>query len=357
MTRPAGWASKQPCNNDQLMANVLVTGATGFIGSNLVRALVARGDNVTCLVRKTSKVDRLRPLDVALVYGDVTDRENLSDAVSGNDVVYHVAGCITAVRKEQFYRINHEGTANIASACAEQAHPPVLVITSSLAAAGPEVDNRPRTETDPPAPVSHYGWSKRAGELAAQQQADRVPITIVRPAIVFGRADRMCLEIFKPIARFGVHMVPQVFSARFSLVNVVDLVELMILAARRGTRLAPPNTPEASRFSGYYFAACDEHPTYAELGRMIGRALGRRWVLTLPITTVGTWIAAAVSELTGRIRRKEMCVNLDKAKEITAGSWTCSSRAAAEEMGFAVGAPLIERLRQTVEWYRKEGWL
>jgi len=340
------------------MAKVLVTGGSGFIGSHLIDALVAQGEEVTCLVRTTSRLDRLRPLGVRLVSGDVTDQDSLPAAIEGQQIVYHVAGCTRAVYTRQYYQINGQGIRNVAQSCAEQQPtPPVLVIVSSLAAAGPATDARPRTEADPLVQVSHYGRSKRAGELAAERLADRVPTTIVRPPIVLGEGDRMGLNMFRMVARFGLHMVPGLGRHRFSLIHADDLVELLILAARRGTRLEPNAEDGSSSPRGYYFAACDEHPTYAELGRMVAAALGRRRVLVLPTPKRTVWVVGAVAEVVSRIRRRPLYLNLDRAREAAAGSWRCSSQAAIDELGFSVAAPLADRLRQTAQWYRREGWL
>ncbi len=339
------------------MTKVLVTGASGFIGWHLAGALLARGDEVTCLVRKTSRVDRLRPLGVRLVYGDVTGRDSLPAAVAGNQIVYHLAGCTKATRIERFLQINEQGVRNVAQTCAEQPSPPVLVTVSSLAAAGPAPGGRLRTEADPPVQVSHYGRSKRAGERAAEQFAGRVPTTIVRPTIVLGEGDRAGLEMFKVVARFGVHAMPGLGRTRYSIIYVGDLVKLLILAAERGTRLEPNGAGDCSPSKGYYFAAGDEHPSYAQFGRMIATAVGRRRVLLLPTPPRSVWVAAAVNEMVARIRRRALPLNFDKAREIRAGSWLCSPQAAIDELGFSVELPLAKRLHQTADWYRKEGWL
>lgn len=339
------------------MARVLVTGASGFIGTHLVAALTARGDDVTCLVRKSSKTSALSAAGVRLVYGDVTDRESLPAAIAGQEIVYHVAGCTQALDPRYFYRVNQRGVGNVALVCAGQAHPPVMVSVSSLAAAGPALNGRPKTEADRSYPVSHYGHSKRAGERAAEAFADRVPITIVRPPIVLGEGDRMGLPLFRSIARFGVHMVPGLDRRRFSLVHADDLVQLIILAAERGQRLPPRGHPESHGPRGYYFAACEEDPAYADLGRLVAESMGRHVVVCIPTATPLVWMVAVAGEAISRIGHHPLFMNLDKAREITAGNWLCSAARAAEELGYAVGARLLDRLRQTAQWYRREGWL
>jgi nucleoside-diphosphate-sugar epimerase len=343
------------------MAKVLVTGGSGFIGSHLVKALAARGDEVACLVRKTSAVAELQSLGVRLIQGDITDRPSLEAAVAGQEVVYQLAGCLRASRVEQLFRVNEEGARNLAQICAEQPTPPVLVAVSSLAAAGPAVCGQPRRESDPPAPVSNYGRSKRAGERAMEQFAGKVPITIVQPAIVFGEADPAMRAVFRTVARFGIHVAPGLTPHSFSLIHADDLVNLLILAAQRGRRLkadeAGAGSPGGASRQGYYFAACEECPSFAELGPMIGRAVGRRDVLVLLTSTPVVWLVAGVGTAMSYVCGRPWCFNLDKAREATTGSWICSSRAAIEELGFSVAAPLAQRIRQTAEWYRREGWL
>jgi nucleoside-diphosphate-sugar epimerase len=341
------------------MAKVLVTGASGFIGRHLVSALISRGHDVACLVRPTSRVDWLQPFKVQLVHGDVVEPAGLSRYVAGRDYVYHVAGCTMALTRREYYQVNQIGVRNVAQACAAQTTPPVMLSVSSLAAAGPATDGRALIEADPPLPVSIYGRSKRAGEIEAESLAGQVPITIVRPPIVLGEGDKVGLSMFQSVARFGLHVVPSFGRNRYSLIHAADLVELMIGAAERGQRLpSPPLNGSPRTGQGYYFAACEIDPVYDDLGRMIGEALERkRSVFPLHIAIPLVWMISAGVEAVSQIERRPLYLHIDKAREITAGSWICSSKAARNDFGFQVGVPILDRLRQTVEWYRREGWL
>jgi nucleoside-diphosphate-sugar epimerase len=336
------------------MARALVTGASGFIGGHLVQALAERGDQVVAMIRQTAMAESLRRMCSKVVSADVNDFDAVRGALPGIDVVYHLAGC--TLQPRLFHQVNALGTETVARACATQTSPPVLVLASSLAAAGPAPQGRTRVETDRPIQVSEYGRSKRGAEIAAQRLAARVPTTVIRPPIVFGERDKLTYLMFHGVARFGVHLVPSIGRPRFSMIHAADLSQLFILAAERGARMRSPEQNH-SPYQGYYFAAAEEDPTYDDFGRMIAASLGRRRVFTLHCCSTVVWMVAGCSDLAARLSCHPHPLNLDKAWEMTSGSWTCSARRAAEELGFSIGAPLPQRLQQTIDWYRREGML
>lgn len=352
------------------MARVLVTGASGFIGQQLVAELLARGDEVTCLVRTSTSTKSLEKLDVRLLAGDVTHPTSLPAALNGIDVVYHLAAATRGNTLAQYCKVNEVGVRNIVETCARRTSPPIVLMVSSLAAAGPTPDaNRPRTEVDLPSPVSNYGRSKRAGELAAEAWAGEVPITIVRPPVVLGPGDRTGLALFRNIRRFRSFLVLGA-GFRISVIHVSDLTAAIVAAAQCGQRLPARATSNRSIESshdsvgsksnpgcGYYFVAAEEHPTVAELCRMIARSVSRprAWAIRMPLALL--WTAGAAGQLTGAVTFRPRYLNLDRARELMAGHWNCLSDKACRELNFKCGVPLPERIQETAQWYRDQGWL
>lgn len=337
------------------MTRALVTGATGFIGRHLVELLREAGHDVVCLVRPSSDRSALEALGCSFAVGDITEASSMEAPVADVDVVFHLAAMLKQPWHADFMATNADGVRAVAAACAAAESPPVLVTVSSIAAAGPSDGDRPRTEDDPPAPVSRYGRSKLGGEEAAREHAKRVPISIIRPPAVIGERDRTSLPLFRAAAR-GVHAVPGDGSARLAMVHVLDLAAAIVAAAERGERLAAPG-PDAPVGQGVYFAAATEQPTVRELGPMLAAAVGRERVRVLPTPAPLSKLVGGIAEGLARLRDKPSIVNYDKMIEANAGSWICSTDKARTQLGWEPQATLGERLEQTGAWYRKEGWL
>jgi nucleoside-diphosphate-sugar epimerase len=343
------------------MSLAFVTGASGFIGGHLVEALVKRGNKVRCLTRKTSQVEPLTAAGVEVICGGLDRPALLDDALYGVDVVYHLAGVTCALSREDLFRVNEGCCRRIAEACARQKRPPRLIVVSSVAAAGPAPRGQIRVEADLEAPISDYGRSKLAGEAAAREWAGRVPVTIVRPGIVFGPRNRSMLPVLQSIRRLNLHLIPGYHQPALSYLYVGDLVEILLRAAARGQLVPPQADGEKltgdARGRGIYFAVAPEYPTYADLGRIVGPLLSRPYTIVLPCLGPVPWIVAGASELWQKLRGVPDELNYDKIREATAESWACSAEAAKRDLAFAPPKSLTERFRETIEWYQREKWV
>ena len=324
--------------------NVFVTGATGFVGAHLVKALRARGDRVAALVRRPALAAQhgWGP-EVRLVRGDLAAEEALREGSAGADVVYHVAGQIAARNVAEFMMCNRDGTANVLEA-ARDGGARRVVFVSSLAVAGPTTPGHPIDETRPPAPVTDYGRSKLAAEVLVR--AMPFEWTIVRPPMVYGEWDRATLKIFQ-LARRGLVPVFGDGSQELSVIHAEDLAQSLIAA---GT------SPAAA--GRVYFAAHPTVTTTRELVVSVGRALGRdrapRIIPVPPFVARGVlWTTGTLAHIAGRAT----VLSADKSNEFLAPAWTCRSDALTRDTGWRAQVHLDDGLRRAVSWYREAGWL
>lgn len=322
----------------------------------MVTELLNRGAEVKCLARAGSRTDHLRRDGVELVEGSLSEADVLRDAVASCDAVIHLAGLVAAHRREQLFEVNSQGCRLLGEACAAAGTPPRLVYVSSVAAGGPPPAGKLlRDETDEPQPVSNYGRSKLQGEVELQKMAGEVPITVVRPGVVFGPGDRAGLKMFRAIRRSRTHVVVGRHSPPLSVIYVNDAVGLILEAASRGETLAAADNGDGSR--GCYYA-CDDslHPSYKEFGQRIAAAMDVR-VLICPVFRWAGFAIGAVSQTAAYLRGRPSILNVDKIRESLAHSWACASTKARRELDFTTSDSLDDQLRRTAQWYREHGWL
>jgi len=336
------------------MRTALVTGGTGFIGRHVVAALLDRGVAVRAVVRSPERAGHLARDGVEIVAGSLADLDGWQGRIRGCDAVFHCAGLVAARRRADLMEINGTDVGRLADACAAVESPPVLVHLSSLAAAGPAPRDGIRTEADPPRPVSAYGASKLQGDGELLQRAGRLPISVLRPGIVFGPHDTNVAKMFQSIQWTRLHAMMGFRSPRLSLIHVADLVTLMLAAVTGGARLAARDTVATT---GVYHACDDrEFPTHAQLGHRMARALGTR-TLILPLPLTVAFPTAFAIETYWKLRGQASIVSADKVREAIAPSWAASAARARHDLGFAPAASLDARLAETACWLRENGQL
>lgn len=328
-----------------------VTGATGFVGSHLVEALLARGDDVAALVRDPAKADRRfsdrRP---HYVQGDLHDEDALRQGAQDADLIFHVAGITSARDLGQFRDVNEDGTRRVVEAALRHAGGlRRLLLVSSLSAAGPTTKGVRLTEDAAPRPLSDYGRTKLAAERIVR--ASGLPFAIVRPPPVYGPHDAEVRRLFS----FAAHGVAPVFAdgqQELSFVYVDDLVGAMLAAAET----APPDRvyfvchPEVLTQEAFVLEV-----SHAVTELRTGRARPPRVWIRVP-----GWAARFAlrsSDLIMRTVGRTSVLSSDKLREFLAEAWSCSPEALERDAGWRAEVPAAEGLRRTAAWYRQHGRL
>ncbi len=317
---------------------ILVTGATGFLGHNLVTFLVSSGYPVRALVRPASRWQYLRDLGVELAWGDVTDAESVRRAAEGCRYVVHGAGLFRFWGDPQaFERVNVQGTANVMEA-ARRGNVEKAVHVSTVAVVGHPPPGALIDEATPLHPADAYQRSKRDGEniVRMYHASTRLPVVILRPGAFYGpwghyAFNRLFFEDPLKSLRIQVH-----WGRRYTFPVFVPDVARAILAALRKGR------------PGETYNVSGESLTHREANAIISRLAGMApWRLNVPaglmVALAGAWTRLA--ERTGR----EPYYPISLAGYVF-NDWRVSSAKAQAELGF-VATPFEEGARQTLEWY------
>ena len=322
---------------------ILITGATGFVGSHVVEAIAGRA-RVRALVRPSSRREHLISYGIEPVPASLEDVESVHRAVASADVVIHLAAATRAVDEAAFARANAQGTQVIVDAVLRAERPPRrLVYLSSLAAVGPARNGRPVGPDDTPAPLTAYGRTKLAGEQISQQAAAVSQVAVLRAPAVYGPRERDLYDFFR-MAQRGILIVPSGPPRRLQMIHVADLARAVILAA----------TGEDVR--GVYHIAEPRAYLWADVARLVAKAVGRKArLVTVPAGLIAA--AGAVSEGVGRLMGRPSIFSRDKARELLAPGWLCETEAARRDLGFEAAIPLERGLAETAVWYREHGWL
>jgi len=319
-----------------------VTGGTGFIGSHLAEALLDRGVQVRCLVRKESDLKWLKGLPIEMTFGDCRDRTSLREAVKDADRVFHLAGITKAVKEKAYFEINASGTENLIRTCLEN-NPRLqkFIYVSSQAAAGPCRNGDKKRESDQCEPVSAYGQSKRMGEELALAHAHEIPLVILRPTGVYGPRDKDFYTLFKWVSK----RIKPCFSGKVSLCYVQDVVQAILLAAESQTK------------SGEIFFLSDGTDyLMREVGDVFARTMGVR-PLSIPIPKWLIFGIASLSEYLSALSGKPPLMSKGMAEQIVQKDWTCDITKAKTVLGFTPQYQLSRGAKLTYQWYKNQKWL
>jgi len=325
----------------------LVTGASGFVGSAVARALLQSGYRVRAFVRSSSVLDNLRGIDVELVQGDMCDGQSVERAVAGARYVFHVAADyrLWAPAPEQLVRTNVLGTRTVMEA-ALRAGVERVVYTSSVATIALHADGTPADESRPleeRAAVGAYKRSKVVAERLVESMVrhQRLPAVIVNPSTPIGPRDIKPTPTGRVIVEAACGRIPAFVDTGLNLVHVDDVAAGHLAALQQGS-------------IGQRYILGGQNVSLADLLRDIALSLGRRPPrVRLPRMLI--YPVALAAEAAAVFTRREPFVTVDGLRMAKYRMFFTSAKAQ-REIGYRA-RPYSEGLRDALDWFRSGGYL
>lgn len=326
---------------------VLITGATGFVGSHVADILSSKGYQIRCIVRKTSNTRWVINKNYELIEASLDDSESLIKAVKGVDYIYHIAGLISAKNLDGYMRGNRDATRNLLNIVKEYA-PNIkrFLYMSSLTASGPAASlDKPVNEEMPCRPITSYGKSKKAGEEVAKEFMNDLPITIVRAPAVFGPRDPATFSIFKAV-KSGLGTFIGFKPKYVSLINVIDLANGIIQA-----------TEAENTVGETYFVSSEEFYTWDKLIPLMAKIMNKKHIIKLRLPHSIVLAAGAITELFGKFSSKPPVFNYEKGIDFIQDYWICSVDKAKRDFKYSQKINVETGFEETINWYKQNKWL
>ena len=328
---------------------ILITGASGFIGSFIVEEALRQGFETWAVVRKSSSRSFLQDERIHFIELNLSSEEQLKEQLKEHqfDYVVHAAGVTKCLHKEDFFRINTEGTKNLVRALIALQMPlKRFVYISSLSIMGAIREEQPYQEireSDKAQPNTAYGKSK----IEAEEWLDTVkglPYVILRPTGVYGPRERDYFMMAKSIQAhtdFAVGFKQQ----DITFVYVTDVVQAVFLALEKG------------QTGRRYFLSDGEVYQSSTFSDLIRKELGNPWWIRI---TAPIWLLRVITfcgEYIGHMTGKVTALNNDKYYIMRQRNWRCDIEPARQELGYAPKVKLAEGVHRSIQWYKKNGWL
>jgi len=324
---------------------VLVTGATGFVGSHILDTLHAQSIPAVYLIRPTSDKRFIGPhlATTETRTASLLEPATLAKALEGITHVIHCAGCTKASRYAEYYDVNQGGTRNLVQAINRHLSTiQRLVHISSLAVAGPTPPQNPAREDGLLRPISHYGKSKLAGEREVRDHC-QVSFTILRPPAVYGPRDTAFLPLYRSVRN---HLLPSPSKDQaLSLVFARDLAHVAVACLDK--QVAQNKT---------YFVASRQVLSAADIAHEISRQM-KTWTIPCPLPPAILWVVCFAQEIFSRVSGRATLLNLQKFAELRAPGWVCDPSLLEQEVGVKCPTALETGVLDTLSWYRREHWV
>jgi len=326
--------------------SVLVTGATGFTGVNLTKKLVEAGMKVRAVARQSSDLSPLAGLDIQWVRGDVFDKNVISDAMDGQEYVFHIAAAYRdpSCTLEDYRNVHMKSTELIAKEAARSAQFKRLIHISTVGVHG-HISRPPADELYPFDPGDDYQQTKLEAEqwLVEFAAVNKLAYTVIRPAAIYGPGDKRLLKVFKMAMKPYFFLLGQ-GKCLYHLVHVDDLTDALLVAATHPAAL------------GEIFIIGNPEPLSIDgMARVVAGYFGRKLrVVRLPITPF--FLAGDLCEMLCRplglqppiYRRRVAFYSKDRAFDVSKMK---------DVLGFIPRNSNKDGLQETARWYAEQGWL
>ncbi|MDE1192431.1 MAG: NAD(P)-dependent oxidoreductase [Arachidicoccus sp.] len=321
---------------------LLITGANGFVGSNLVERATEKGYDVFAAVRKNSDLSALKNTKATLVYPDYFNQEKLVQLLSDTGITHiaHVAGITKARTENDYYKINARLSLDLANAALlANKELKKFVFVSSLAAMGPTFNKNVITEETHPHPITYYGQSKLAGEEELSK-IESLPLISLRPTAVYGPREKDLLMLIKMIKK-GWELYIGKAPQELSFIHVYDLCDAILLSLESSKNHEAYILSDGINYNRYAFAD------------IVKETLNTKTIkLHIPAGLVKT----AVTGMEKMFPHRNSILNKNKLLELTSG-WGVSLKKAENELDYYPKFDLKKGLKQTIEWLKTERWI
>lgn len=332
------------------MKKILITGASGFIGSFIVEEALSQGLETWAAVRSSSSRKYLQDKRIHFLELDFSSEDKLCEQLRGHEFHYivHAAGATKCQDKNDFYRINAEGTAHFIKAIRSVKMPiEKFVFISSLSIFGAIKQQQPYaeiTDTDIPEPNTYYGKSKLAAEELLKEYAGTIPYVILRPTGVYGPREKDYFIMAKSIKRhidFAVGYQQQ----DITFVYVKDVVQAVFLAIKKG------------KSGKKYFLSDGRVYQSVTFSNIIRKELGNPWWIRITAPIFVLRVITFFGDIIGRITGKMSALNSDKYHILKQRNWQCDIQPAINDLGYRPNYDLIQGVKETIAWYKANKWL
>ncbi len=321
---------------------ILITGANGFVGSNLISKLKNEYE-VSALVRKKSKVDLIYR-KTNIIRSDYS-KADLKNILKDFEIVIHLAGATKGKNWNSFYQANYVLTDKISQIAEECDSVKQFIFISSQAAAGLSNNKIPKREIDESNPITFYGKSKLMAENAVIKNCKKTNYTILRPASVYGPGDKDFLIYFK-LVKLGLVTTIWKREQYLSLIYVEDLVKAIQISVAN-----------KNAFNQKFFISDGKIYRPQDIANSFKKVMNIEKVRDLPIPVFLVIIVAYISEFLSIFTRKISIINRQKIPELIGRFWICDNSKIRKMLNFSSDYDIDEAAKITYEWYKKQGWL